>query len=121
MKEKERGNTLFAKRIYELRKERDWSQPELGKMIGTSGAIIGRYERAEMSPSIDVARKLAEVFGVTVDYLISDKEMPNTLKDTEMLSRWQTIEKLSAEDRNRILYVVDSLVRDARAREAYGR
>ncbi len=34
---------------------------------------------------------------------------------------WQTIEKLSAEDRERILYVVDSLVRDARAREAYGR
>ena len=40
-----------------------------------------------MSPSIEVARKLADIFGVTVDYLISDKEIPNTLKDTKMLSR----------------------------------
>jgi hypothetical protein len=36
-----------------------------------------------------------------------------------MLARWQNIEKLSSEDRDRIVYVIDSLVRDARARQAY--
>jgi len=120
MREKQTGNIFFAKRIYELRKEHDWSQPELGKMIGTSGAIIGRYERGEMTPSIEVARKLAEVFGVTVDYLVSEKEMPDTLRDRQMLTRWQTLDKLPSEDRDRILHVIDSLVRDARARQAYG-
>lgn len=66
--------TLFAKRLQALRKGRDWSQPELGKAIGTSGAIIGRYERGEMTPSIDVARKLADALGVTLDYLVAEEE-----------------------------------------------
>jgi transcriptional regulator with XRE-family HTH domain len=81
MKEEHTESSIFGKRIFELRKERDWSQPELGRMIDTSGAIIGRYERGDMGPSIGVARKLAEVFGVTLDYLISDAETPDTLKD----------------------------------------
>jgi transcriptional regulator with XRE-family HTH domain len=119
MKGKQSGNAIFGKRIYGLRKERNWSQPELGKMIGTSGAIVGRYERGEMTPSIGVARKLAEVFGVTLDYLISNEEVPDTLKDRRMLARWQNLERLSSEDRDRIVYVIDSLVRDAATRQAY--
>jgi len=51
--------TIFAGRLLALRKERGWSQPELGKKVGTSGAIIGRYERGEITPSIGVAQKLA--------------------------------------------------------------
>ena len=85
MNEKIQG---FAKRLFELRKTKGWSQPEIGKMIGTSGAIIGRYERGEMTPSIEVAKKLADVFTVTVDHLINDKEVSNLLQDKSMLDRW---------------------------------
>ena len=113
------NNTLFAKRVFELRKERGWSQPELGKRLGTSGAIIGRYERGEMTPSIEVARKLAEIFEVTVDYLVSDRDVNRLLRDQEMVERWRTLDGLPAEDRSRILYVVDGLIRDAEARRAY--
>ena len=48
---------VFAKRLHDLRRLKGWSQPEVGKLIGTSGAIIGRYERGEMTPSIEVAKK----------------------------------------------------------------
>lgn len=109
----------FGKRILALRKEQGWSQPQLAKKLGTSGAIIGRYERAEMTPSIEVATKLADVFGVTVDYLVGGHDMDGILKDRTMLDRWQAPDELSDEDRERILYVVDGLVRDARARRAY--
>ena len=111
--------TLFAKRLQTLRKDKDWSRPELGKAIGTSGAIIGRYERGEMTPSIEVARKLADALEVTLDYLVAEEERPNTLQDKHMLERWQTLEALPSDDRERILYVLDSLVRDAKARQAY--
>lgn len=37
---------LFAKRLHDLRRAKGWSQPKVGKLIGTSGAIIGCYERA---------------------------------------------------------------------------
>jgi transcriptional regulator with XRE-family HTH domain len=111
--------TTFGKRIQELRKQRGWSQPELAKKIGTSGAIIGRYERGQMTPSIEVARKLADAFGVTVDYLVGADSLPSALRDRTMLERWQALEGLSADDRERILFVIDGLIRDAKARKAY--
>jgi transcriptional regulator with XRE-family HTH domain len=110
---------ILGKRVLELRKDRGWSQPELGKMIGTSGAVIGRYERAEITPSVDVVRRFAEAFGVTLDFMISEKEMPQALKDPGMMDRWRALDGLPGDDRDRILYMVDGLIRDARTRLAY--
>lgn len=110
---------VFGNRVLALRKQKGWSQPELGKEIGTSGAIIGRYERGEITPSIEVAKKLADAFGVTLDYLVSDKKVPNILQDKAMLDRWQVIDTLTPPEQERILSVMDSLVRDAKARQAY--
>lgn len=69
--------------------------------------------------SYEVARKLAEIFEVTVDYLVSDRDVNRLLRDQEMVERWRTLDDLPADDRSRILYVVDGLIRDAEARRAY--
>lgn len=105
--------------MQELRKSNGWSQPVLGKKLGTSGTIIGRYERGDMTPSVEVARKLASIFGVTVDYLVSESALPHALQDREMLDRWKALEEIADEDRDRILYLVDGLIRDARTRQSY--
>lgn len=110
---------LFAKRLHDLRRLRGWSRPEVGKMIGTSGAIIGRYERGEMTPSIEVAKKLAAAFGVTVDYLVSQEDQPNLVQDSSMVERLRAINELAQDEREKLLYVVDGLLRDARVRRAY--
>jgi transcriptional regulator with XRE-family HTH domain len=110
---------VFGNRLLTLRKQQGWSQPDLGKKIGTSGAIIGRYERGEITPSIGVARKLADAFGVTLDFLVGDKDVPNILQDQSMLVRWHDIDELEQVERERILSVLDSLVRDAKARQTY--
>ncbi len=109
----------FGQRLLSLRKKKGWSQPELSKKVGTSGAIVGRYERSEITPSIEVAKKLADAFNVTLDYLVGDKEVPNILQDQTMLRRWQEIDTLESSEQTRILSVMDSLVRDAKARQAY--
>jgi len=109
----------FGNRLLALRKQQSWSQPELGKKIGTSGAIIGRYERGEITPSIGVAKKLADAFGVTLDSLVGSNEVPNILQDQSMLMRWQELDSLESSERDRILSVLDSLVRDAKARLTY--
>lgn len=111
----------FARRIHELRKKMGWSQAELAGKISTSAAIIGRYERGEMTPSIEVAHKVARTFEVTLDYLLADGDVPNILQDSRMMERWRALDALPAEDRERILYVVDGLIRDAQARQAYAR
>jgi transcriptional regulator with XRE-family HTH domain len=109
----------FGNRLLTLRKQQSWSQPDLGKKIGTSGAIIGRYERGEITPSIGVAKKLADAFGVTLDFLVGDNDVPNILQDQSMLVRWHGIDELEQVERERILSVLDSLVRDAKARQTY--
>lgn len=57
----------FDHRLLVQREQHGWSPPELGKKVGTSEAIIGRHERGEIIPSIEVARKLTDAFGVTLD------------------------------------------------------
>lgn len=119
VKRPEQATSVFAKRILELRKERGWSQPELADKIGTSGKVIGRYELGYMTPSIEVARKFAEAFGVTVDYLITEQDIPVALKDRAMLARLRDLEDLPSEDKERVLHLVDLVISDAKAREAY--
>ena len=60
---------LFDERLALVRKKKKVSQDELAKTIGVHAPVIGRYERNEIKPSIEVATKIAEVLGVSLDYL----------------------------------------------------
>jgi transcriptional regulator with XRE-family HTH domain len=109
----------ISKKILSLRKEKGWSQQQLAKTLGTSGPIIGRYERGEMTPSVEVARKLANIFSVTMDYLVDDTGTLTEIKDKAILDRIMEIERLENQDRKTIIQVIDSLLRDAKARKTY--
>lgn len=106
-------------KIQALRKQHGWSQQQLAKMIGTSGPIVGRYERGEMTPSVQVAKKLADTFDVTLDFLVDDTGKTAEIKDKAMLQRIMELQALDAEDQKTIVHVLDSLLRDAKARKAY--
>lgn len=96
-----------------------WSQPEVGKLVGTSGAIMGRYERGEMTPFIEVAKKLAEALGATLDSLGSQREQSAFVQDRSTLERVRAIGELLPNGRDKLLYVGDGPLRDSRARRAY--
>jgi transcriptional regulator with XRE-family HTH domain len=106
-------------KILALRKERGWSQQQLAKKIGTSGPIIGRYERGKMVPSVEVAKKLGDTFAVTLDFLVDDTGRAAEIKDKTMLNRIVELEALDTEDQKTIVHVLDSLLRDAKAKKAY--
>ena len=110
---------IIGNKILALRKERTWSQQQLAKMIGTSGPIIGRYERGEMVPSVEVAKKLADTLGITLDYMVDDAGRNADIKDKAMLQRLMDIEAMETEDKKAIVQVIDSLLRDAKARKTY--
>lgn len=110
----------LGEKILRLRKDKKWSQKALAVMIGTSGPVLGRYERDEITPSVEVAKKLAEAFRVTLDYLVDETGTVAEVTDREMLNRITEIDHLDREDKSIILRVVDSLLRDAKAKKAYG-
>jgi transcriptional regulator with XRE-family HTH domain len=110
---------VSARRLHDLRYLKGWSQPEAGTLNGTSGAIMGRYERGEMTPSIEVARQVAEASGVTMDSLVSQHEQGAVVQDSSMLERVRAIGEVSPDERDTLLSVVDGILRDARTRRAY--
>jgi transcriptional regulator with XRE-family HTH domain len=80
--------------------------------------VIGRYERGEVKPSIDVATKMAESLEVSLDYLVgfADYEL-----DQSITQKIMDIQKLKADDKAHILTTVDALLRDAKTRQAYSK
>ena len=109
----------FGKRVAGLRKEKKLSQGDVARMLKTSISVVGRYERDEMNPSVEVARKIASLLDTTVGYLLGESEDANLFKDTSMLKRLRDLSALSEEDKKAILYALDGLLRDAKARKAY--
>lgn len=68
---------MFAERLKELRKQRGLTQERLAKIIGVERSTIGKYEgKGGVIPSDDIKYKLAELFGVSVDYLLGRTDIP---------------------------------------------
>ena len=104
----------FGKKITALRKANKMSKTELSKALNTSTSVIGRYERDEMTPSIDAAKKIAKVLNTTVGYLLGETDQEDLFKDPEMLKRLNEIEKMDNEDRGSILKVLDGFIKSVK-------
>ncbi len=101
-----------------LRKKKGLSQAELGKMIGTSGDVVGRYERGDISPSIEVVSKIADALEVSVDYLIGKTRME---LDKDTMRRIEDISALPQENKNFVLNLIDMALRDFKTKKAYAK
>ena len=95
-----------SKIIADLRKAKGWSQTELATNSTVSREMIGKYERGEAAPSIDAAKKIADAFDVSMDYLVG--EGVNASFDKKNLKRLQDIEKLDTDVKDKIYFVIDN-------------
>ena len=107
---------LFGERLVSVRKAKKISQDELAKRIGAHAPVIGRYERGEVKPSIDVATKIADALEVSLDYLVGHSELH---LEHDILDRVLDIQKLSDKDQEHLFAMMDAYLRDAKARVAY--
>ena len=62
---------VFAGNLIHLRTKAGLTQAELAEKIHYSDKSVSKWERAESLPDLQVAKELAQVFGVTVDFLIT--------------------------------------------------
>jgi len=112
--------TNFARHMAELRKRRGWSQPALAEKVGTAANVIGRYERGEVTPSLDVARRIADALGSSLDYMTGENTAADPEREKAFADRCRVATALPPTDQDRILDLLDALIRDAKARSAYG-
>ena len=68
----------LGRRIKELRKKRNITQQDLAEMLGVSYQAISRWENSITSPDITALPVLANIFNVTVDYLLDVNINENT-------------------------------------------
>lgn len=106
----------FGDNMMLIRKKKGLSQADLGKMIGTSGDVIGRYERGDITPSIEVVSKIADALEVSLDYLIGKTKMQ---LDKQTLKRLEDISKLPEENKSFVLNLIDMALRDFKVKKAH--
>lgn len=76
----------FGLKLQTLRKKSSLSQEDLAQLLGVSRQAISRWERSEALPDLYNAKKIAEVFNITIDELMDieirhiDKEKEKTNK-----------------------------------------
>ncbi|MCZ4222512.1 helix-turn-helix domain-containing protein [Pedobacter rhodius] len=102
----------FSDRLTFARKQKKIKQSDLGKVVGTSGDIIGKYERGENVPSIEVAAKIADALGVTLDYLVKDGEYAQIDNDT--LKKLKAIQELDSDTKSHVFAAIDAFIKAAK-------
>jgi transcriptional regulator with XRE-family HTH domain len=112
----------LGKRIQDLRKQIGLTQAQLAAKIKISHTQLTRYENSKVQPPADVLNRLADVFDVSIDYMVngnkSDKA-EQTLKDAELIKQFKQLDQLPEEEKKSILKVLNALIRDFNARQAY--
>lgn len=91
----------------------------LARELGVHHSLVGKYERDEVKPSIDVGQRLAKALDTTVGYLLGETADRDLLKDPAMLRRLIAISELPDEERDHVLYNLDAVIRDYKTRMAY--
>ncbi len=88
---------ILADKIIQLRKQFGWSQENLADALDISRQSVSKWESGNSIPDLNKILKMAEIFGVTTDYLLKDEidgiETSNTDSDSKVV-------KLTMEDVN---------------------
>lgn len=96
-------NKLFQERLKELRKEKKLSQEELGKVLNINLRTVAYYESGERTPSPETLSQMADLFEVSVDYLMGRTNISNY----NMFSNLIPFDELSSEAQKEVLCFFD--------------
>lgn len=73
-------NTIIGERLQELRNRRSVNQEIAAEACGISRIALARYENGVRVPRMDTAAKLAQYYGVSVDYILGHEYSPTEQK-----------------------------------------
>ncbi|WP_277631362.1 helix-turn-helix domain-containing protein [Atopococcus tabaci] len=74
----------FGARLQELRKQKKWTQKELGAMLGVTHVSVSGYESGNRFPDTETLAKIADIFGVSTDYLLG-RDVPEWASEKDVM------------------------------------
>ena len=103
----------MVKNLKLLREGRGLSQQKLAEMLGTSQQAIFKYEKTAVEPDISMLIEIADIFNVTVDFLIGNSEITKkngtlnaimlTEKEINHIKLWRTLPDNVKENINTVM------------------
>lgn len=75
---------MFAEILKNLRKNKGLTQIQFAEIFNISSGTIAMWETNKRIPDTSMLIKIAEYFGVTVDYLLGNSNTPTVIPDTQL-------------------------------------
>lgn len=107
-------------RLHELRKAKGWTQSELAEKLSIETKMISYYENQKSIPNADTLIKIAELFNVSIDYLLIEDTPKLPLERTGnnvLLEQMYEVDKLTEKDIELITYMISSLITKNKIKE----
>ncbi|MCM1162549.1 MAG: helix-turn-helix domain-containing protein [Roseburia sp.] len=83
----------FHNKLMELRKEKGWSQEELGNRINVSRQTVSKWELGQTTPEMNKLIEISRLFQITVDELIGADSYYEPKMDEHGRETYQTVEQ----------------------------
>ena len=66
---------FFSDKLKKLRLSKNLTQDQLAKLIYVSRSAVAKWEQNRGFPNIDAFQRISKIFEVSIDDLLSDKEL----------------------------------------------
>lgn len=100
---------ILADKIINERKKNGWTQEELAEKLSVSRQSVSKWEGAQAVPDLQKIIAMADIFGVSTDYLIKDEiepdNLPVVIPTMEVSESVSDLKKVSLEDANEFLEI----------------
>ncbi len=109
---KRNDNDILKKKIKEERQRLGINQAQLAEKAGVTPAAISQIEKGLRTPTMPVLKRIAEVLGVSIDYLsgnTSRPELHDLLQNEQVQAFYRGFQSLQPEDKKTILKNIEFL------------
>uniref|UniRef100_UPI0035A147C7 helix-turn-helix domain-containing protein n=1 Tax=Prevotella heparinolytica TaxID=28113 RepID=UPI0035A147C7 len=94
---------IFADKIIMLRKKHNMSQEQLAEKLDVSRQSISKWEGAQSIPDTNKIIQLAQIFGVSIDYLLRDDIEEKDYIAEPFIESETSVRQVSMEEANEFL------------------
>lgn len=86
---------IIAHNLMNLRKQKGLTQEELGNELGYTFQAVSRWETGKSLPNAIMIKKIADYFGVSLDYLYTQQDITISKEQEEKLNKKEKVIKIS--------------------------
>ncbi|MGB3262392.1 MAG: helix-turn-helix transcriptional regulator [Microcoleus sp.] len=109
MSQTDKKKAIIANRIREARKMAGLSQAQVAKMLSLHRPSVSEIEAGNRSVSAEEMAKLAEIFDVSLSWLIGEGAEKVDVRDNKLQLAARELQKLKPEDLDRLLTILASM------------